>query len=182
MTTVHLSRFQVKINAPWPGSSVAYCIITLYIYIGYIENETLHRTRLRNSETVLFLSVVGRFRIGHFSIDVDLSIVNFLKTIAVSPLVYYLTTRRLYLQSVKVDLYIDFKYNIKTGIRKTIRSHGKVHTHAETQPHSHTHGRHTHTHTHTHTPTRAHTTYIIEYLLAITCCSFLAYQMYYYLL
>lgn len=77
---VHLSRFQVKINAPWPGSSVAYCIITLYI--GYIENETLHRTGLRNSETVLFLSVVGRFRIGHFSIDVDLSIVNFLKTIA----------------------------------------------------------------------------------------------------
>lgn len=98
---VHLSRFQVKINAPWPGSSVVYCIITLYI--GYIENETLHRTRLRNSETVLFLSVVGRFRIGYFSIDVDLSIVNFLKTIAVS-LVYYLTTRRLHF--VKVNLFI----------------------------------------------------------------------------
>lgn len=145
---IHLSRFQVKINAPWPDSSVAYCIITLYI--GYIENETLHRTRLRNSETVLFLSVVGRFRIGHFSIDVDLSIVNFLKTIAVS-LVHYLTTRRL--QFVKVNLCIDFKY-IKTETRKTIiRVCMEKYTHA---------------------PTHAHTTYIIEYLLVITCCSYLA--------
>lgn len=35
---VHLSRFQVKINAPWPGSSVAYyCIITLYRYISVTQ-------------------------------------------------------------------------------------------------------------------------------------------------